>query len=145
MVIGIGPFVEELFYRGALQTQLRAVGTGVAAVGTTALLFTLGHIEPRTWLPIFLLALALGYVRALSGSFWPGLLLHAAFNGTALGMSLTSRAEDFSTIDGKLVLGSGAASAVLFAVAVWAGKRSATAQRARALDVIEVKADEALP
>jgi uncharacterized protein len=145
MVIGVGPFVEELFFRGALQTQLRAVGPGFAALGTTALLFTLGHIEPRTWLPIFLLALALGYVRSLSGSFWPGLLLHGAFNGTALGMSLTSRAEDQAMLDPKLVIGSGAAALLLFGVAAWAGKKSEAAQRARALDVVQVKGDEALP
>jgi membrane protease YdiL (CAAX protease family) len=145
MVVGVGPFVEELFFRGAIQTQLRAVGPGFAALGTTALLFTLGHPEPRNWLPLLFLSVALGYVRALSGSLWPGLLLHGAFNGTALGMSLTSRAEDQGTLDPRLVIGSGALSLLLFAVAAWAGKKSASAQRARALDVVEVKGDEALP
>ncbi|HEY3495771.1 MAG TPA: CPBP family intramembrane glutamic endopeptidase, partial [Polyangiaceae bacterium] len=145
MVIGVGPFVEELFFRGALYTVLRSVGSAFAAVGTTALLFTLGHLEPRTWLPIFTLAVALGYVRALSGSFWPGLLLHAAFNGTALGMSLSTRGDELAPIDAKIVIGSSAASVVLLGLTAWIGKKSAAAARARALDEIGPSGGEALP
>ena len=145
MVIGVGPFVEELFYRGALYTALRSAGSAFAAIGTTALLFTLGHIEPRTWLPIFLLAIALGYVRALGGSFWPSLLLHGAFNGTALLMSLSSRGEEVMNLDPRLVIGSSAASVALLALATWFGRSSSAAQRARALDTTPVAADEAVP
>jgi membrane protease YdiL (CAAX protease family) len=145
MVIGVGPFVEELFYRGALHTVLRSVSTTFAAIGTTALLFTLGHLEPRTWLPIFALAVALGHVRALSGSIWPGLLLHGAFNGTALGMSLASRGDESAHIDNQLLIGSSLFSAVLLLALTWAGKRSAAAARARALDEADAKGDEALP
>jgi uncharacterized protein len=146
MVIGLGPFVEELFYRGALHTVLRSVGSSFAAIGTTALLFTLGHLEPRTWLPIFTLAIALGYVRALGGSLWPGLVLHAAFNGTALGVSLSSRAETIATsIDGKVVAASSVASLLLLALAAWIGKKSPAAERARALDEAGDKSANAVP
>ena len=144
MVIGAGPFVEELFFRGALHTALRSVGSTFTAVGTTALLFTLGHLEPRTWLPIFTLAIALGYVRAQSGSLWPGLLLHGAFNGTALGMSLSTHGDESAVVDPKIVLGSSAASLLLLGLATWIARRSASAARARALDAVAPSGDEAL-
>ena len=78
------PFVEELFFRGALFTPLLRSGPAFLAVWTTSLAFALAHAEPRNWPPLFLVALVLGELRRLGGSIWSGVALHAAFNAATL-------------------------------------------------------------
>ncbi len=80
----IVPFVEELFFRGALFTPLLRNGPAFVAVWTTSLAFALAHAEPRNWAPLFLVALVLGELRRLGGSIWSGVALHAAFNAATL-------------------------------------------------------------
>jgi membrane protease YdiL (CAAX protease family) len=80
----LGPCVEEFFFRGALFGALRR-GHGALVTGATvAACFALGHLDLRLFLPLFVAALALGEVRECSGSIWPGIALHGAFNGTTL-------------------------------------------------------------
>jgi hypothetical protein len=79
------PLAEELFFRGALFTALSRSGPAFVAIWTTSLAFTLAHLDPRTWAPLFLVALVLGWLRRVAGSIWPGVALHAAFNATTLG------------------------------------------------------------
>jgi membrane protease YdiL (CAAX protease family) len=75
-----GPVVEEMFFRGGILRNLRRVHpSGLTLLGTS-LLFAAAHLDPRNFLPIFLGGLAMGYVRILSGSIWPAILLHATFN-----------------------------------------------------------------
>jgi membrane protease YdiL (CAAX protease family) len=128
-----GPFAEELFFRGALFTALRPHATAAATVGTTGLLFTLLHPEPRHWLPILALSLVLGYVRAESGSLWPALGVHAGFNATGVGMELGTRGETERALGLSLVvLGSLASLGLLAWMRVLGqGER---ARRARELD-----------
>ncbi len=135
LVVGFaGPFVEELLYRGALFTGLRGTaGAGSAAV-TTGLLFTIVHPEPRFWPPIFLLAGCLGFLRAVSGSLWPGVLMHGAFNGTAVVMTFSAgKADDFEQRL-PIVIGSFVVALVLIALVAYLARGSAIAERARALD-----------
>lgn len=135
LVVGFaGPFVEELLYRGALFTGLRGTaGAGSAAV-TTGLLFTIIHPEPRFWPPIFLLAGCLGFLRAVSGSLWPGVLMHGAFNGTAVVMTFSAgKADDFEQRL-PIVIGSFVVAVVLIALVAYLARGSAIAERARALD-----------
>jgi membrane protease YdiL (CAAX protease family) len=80
-IVLVGPLVEELVFRGALFGPMtRRHGTRVV-VGWTSVIFAVVHIEPRVLLPIFLLGLAMGFLRAASGSLWPSLLFHVGFNG----------------------------------------------------------------
>jgi membrane protease YdiL (CAAX protease family) len=134
MVALAGPFVEELFFRGALYTGLRAKNRIFAAAGTSAALFTLSHPEPRTWAPILALAAAITYLRVAGGSLWPGLLLHAGFNGTAVAMSFLSGGSPEFHTEGRLVAVSAAVALVLLALAVLIARRSESAARARAVD-----------
>jgi membrane protease YdiL (CAAX protease family) len=82
----IGPFAEELFYRGLGVRVLSAFGA-VVAVGGTAILFGLAHGIPVALPPLVFLALGLAWVRLRSGSVWPGVIAHSAFN--ALGVTYT--------------------------------------------------------
>jgi membrane protease YdiL (CAAX protease family) len=80
----LAPFVEELFFRGALHARL-APGRKAVPVGiTTAACFTLSHAEPRIWPSLLLIGLALAVLRRASESLVPCYLLHAAFNATTL-------------------------------------------------------------
>jgi membrane protease YdiL (CAAX protease family) len=140
-----GPFVEELLYRGALYTGLRRTASAPSAAMTTGLLFTLIHLEPRSWLPIFLLACCLGYVRAASGSLWPGVLLHAAFNGSTLALTWIGPRAETLWLAPTFVAGSSVAALLLILLSARLAQRSDLAGRARALDAREPSSDGATP
>jgi len=78
------PFIEELFYRGALFSALLRSGPAFVAIWTTSIAFVLAHQEPRNWAPLLLVALVLGELRRRGRSIWAGVALHAAFNATTL-------------------------------------------------------------
>src|SRR5205085_2022064 len=80
----IGPLVEELLFRGALFGPLAKRHPLSTVIVASAGMFAFVHLEPRIIPPIFLLGLAMGGLRAMSGSLLPSLLFHFAFNGTEL-------------------------------------------------------------
>lgn len=136
IVVGLaGPFVEELLYRGALFTALRPASGAASVIVTTGLLFVVIHAEPRYWPIIAVVAAVLGIVRAVSGSLWPSVLLHGAFNGTAMLMQFAGqKADDFAQKPATVAVSGAVALVSLFAITRLA-KSSALAERARALDV----------
>ncbi len=84
-VIAILPAIgEELVFRGALQNLLiRKFGSNRGIV-LTALLFTLIHRQFYNILPMFLLALLLGYVYYLTGSLLTTIAMHLLNNALSL-------------------------------------------------------------
>ncbi len=86
----VGPVVEEVFFRGALYRNLRRVHPPSLTLFGMSLLFAAAHLDARTFLPDFLGGLAMGYVRILSGSLWPAILLHAAFNTASMLVAVRS-------------------------------------------------------
>jgi uncharacterized protein len=80
----VGPVVEEVFFRGGIFRILRRThSAGITLLGIS-LLFAGAHRDLRNALPDFLGGLAMGYVRTMSGSIWPAILLHVAFNATTV-------------------------------------------------------------
>ncbi len=79
-VVLAGPLLEEVLFRGAIFRPLREANAPWKTVLFTAGLFALVHIDPRRMVPIFILGLMLGYLRAASGSLIPPVLLHMGFN-----------------------------------------------------------------
>lgn len=81
------PIAEELFFRGALMgwMMLRRFPRW-AVILLPALLFAVMHLNPVGMLPIFFLALLLGYLRWASGSLWPSVGLHICNNLLVLGI-----------------------------------------------------------
>lgn len=81
------PIAEELFFRGALMgwMMLRRFPRW-AVILLPALLFAIMHLNPVGMLPIFFLALLLGYLRWASGSLWPSVGLHICNNILVLGI-----------------------------------------------------------
>lgn len=111
------PFVEELFFRGALFTPLLRSGPALVAVWTTSVAFALAHAEPRNWAPLFLVALVLGELRRLGGSIWSGVALHAAFNAATLLFVFITRPVEVKPQGGSWQLAS--IGCVLCVLGVW--------------------------
>jgi CAAX protease family protein len=86
----IGPFVEELFFRGGLLRNLRRTHGSALTLFGVSLLFAAAHLDARNFLPDFLGGLAMGYVRILSGSLWPAIFLHGAFNSASVYVAITA-------------------------------------------------------
>lgn len=78
------PIAEEAFFRGPLFRWLFASLGAAGAIALTSVCFTLSHAETRTFPALGVVALTLGWLRHRSGSLWPCVLLHGAFNATTL-------------------------------------------------------------
>ena len=88
MIVVIGPFTEEVFFRGfifpALRTRL-GLGWALAASGA---IFAVFHVDPKVMLPIFVTGVMLAWLYHKTGSIWPPLVAHALQNALALAVSL---------------------------------------------------------
>jgi membrane protease YdiL (CAAX protease family) len=85
----VAPVVEELMFRGVGYTLLEPLGKHVAIVGT-GLAFGLVHGLFEGFAIIFAFGIGLAYLRSRTDSIYPCVLLHSAFNGTALILGLTT-------------------------------------------------------
>lgn len=88
LIVGVlTPLAEELFFRGALMgwMMLRRFPRW-RVILLPALLFAIMHLNPVGILPIFFLALLLGYLRWATGSLWPSVALHMFNNLLVLGI-----------------------------------------------------------
>ncbi len=138
IVVALGPFLEEVFFRGALvQPLLRRHGAGLV-IAFTAAFFAVAHLQWQMFLPIFVVGVALGLLRVASGSIVPSILLHATFNAAPF-VALVQAARigekpADEPISIALVAGTTAASLVLFAAVAFLARSSAQAAAARAKD-----------
>ncbi|HEX7010152.1 MAG TPA: CPBP family intramembrane glutamic endopeptidase [Phycisphaeraceae bacterium] len=82
--VGVAPVVEEVLYRGLLQTVLlRTIGPQHRwrVVLLAAMVFTAMHQVPWQALPgLLVLGVAVGWLYEKSGSLWPSIGVHAGFN-----------------------------------------------------------------
>jgi membrane protease YdiL (CAAX protease family) len=85
----VGPIAEELTFRGLGFYLLERFGQ-TAAVVVLGIMFGLWHglVEALPVLVVF--GLCLAYLRSRTGSIYPGMILHAAFNAAALGLAVTT-------------------------------------------------------
>lgn len=83
-VVLVGPFAEELAFRGVIAGALRQrFGTRVAIVGSAAV-FSLYHVTPWALVPTFLLGMALAWLAFDRKTLWPAIVLHALYNGVVV-------------------------------------------------------------
>jgi membrane protease YdiL (CAAX protease family) len=88
------PFCEEYFFRGVVQPGFRRAGLGsVGAVGLTAALFSLFHLQPVKLVPLLELGLLFGLLRLRTRSLWPAIAAHSGNNSVTALLFLTSGAE----------------------------------------------------
>ncbi|MBI2252073.1 MAG: CPBP family intramembrane metalloprotease [Armatimonadetes bacterium] len=76
----LGPFFEEIIFRGFLYTNLRKVLGFKTSLLLTAFIFSLIHGDLGATLPIFMLGAILTYLYEYSGSIVPGMVLHSLWN-----------------------------------------------------------------
>lgn len=76
----LAPLSEELLFRGIIQGELRRAMPEWLAVVVQAVLFALFHMQAIQVLYVFLPALALGAMYAVTRSFWVPVLMHVVFN-----------------------------------------------------------------
>jgi membrane protease YdiL (CAAX protease family) len=85
VVATLGPFVEELLFRGVLLSALMQRCRAGWAIAGCSLLFGLVHLPGLDWhwfaLPdLILLAALLAWLRLRSASIWPAVLAHSCNN-----------------------------------------------------------------
>ncbi|HYT33929.1 MAG TPA: CPBP family intramembrane glutamic endopeptidase [Ktedonobacteraceae bacterium] len=77
----VAPFCEEIFFRGFVFAGLcKAMPVGWAIV-CSSLLFALAHADPGSFTVLFIIGLALAFLRWRTKSLWPCIFLHALNNG----------------------------------------------------------------
>lgn len=84
-VVGVGPLVEELLFRGVLLSALLHRWPVGWSMLISALLFAVVHLPSMQWawyaLPdLALLALGLAWLRLRANSLWPAVLAHGVNN-----------------------------------------------------------------
>jgi membrane protease YdiL (CAAX protease family) len=85
VIVAVLPgFVEELLFRGYLQSRLLRRWPPLLAVGVSALVFSAAHLDPIHVLGVIPLGLWLGTIAWRAESVWPAMLCHAVNNIVAV-------------------------------------------------------------
>lgn len=88
MTVGITPIIEELIFRGLLQSTIRGITRKPwVAILVTSILFASNH-PPTHVFAIFFLSVAIGYSYEKSGSLIRAIFVHILFNGLSVLMTL---------------------------------------------------------
>lgn len=82
----LAPLAEETFFRGLLQSALRArMRRPWAAIFITSAFFALIHTSTPQAVPaLFILAVGMGYNYERTGRLYPAILIHAIFNAVMI-------------------------------------------------------------
>jgi len=84
----VTPFLEELLFRGLLQTTFRSVmrtkHAAWIAIALTSVIFAMMHAIPTHWPTLFVLGLCMGYSYEKSGSLYRPIFIHAIFNAISI-------------------------------------------------------------
>lgn len=89
-IVSITPaLVEELAFRGVIQSGLERVFQAREAWLIQAALFSVLHLMPIVFPSHFAMGLCFGWMRLRSRSLYPGMLLHAAWNALVLSTELS--------------------------------------------------------
>jgi membrane protease YdiL (CAAX protease family) len=79
----IAPFCEEVFFRGFVFPGLRNSMSVGWAILVSSLLFAIAHTDPGSFPVLFVIGLALAFLRLRTRSIWPCILLHMLNNSIA--------------------------------------------------------------
>lgn len=85
----LAPLMEEIFFRGMVQSMLRQwLGNPWAAVIVASVLFTVVHGTPAHWPSLLALAIVLGYNYERTGRLWSSITIHMLFNVVSISETL---------------------------------------------------------
>jgi membrane protease YdiL (CAAX protease family) len=121
----VAPLCEEVAFRGHLAAAFHARHRPAFAIGVTALLFALLHLDPIRAPALLLLGATYGWLAWRTGSIWPAVAAHATNNATAAAIALALPAPAPADADPTLgmALVGVALGSVGFALAVAAFRR----------------------
>jgi membrane protease YdiL (CAAX protease family) len=77
----VAPICEETFFRGFVFMGLSRVMPLGWAIVLSSFLFALAHGDPGSFAVLFIIGLALAFLRWRTQSLWPGIFLHFLNNG----------------------------------------------------------------
>jgi membrane protease YdiL (CAAX protease family) len=83
VLILLGPFAEELFFRGLGVRVLMLYG-GLVAILVTGVIFGLVHGVLGAIPPLVLFGIGFAWIRLRSASVWPVFIGHATYNGLGI-------------------------------------------------------------
>lgn len=88
IVAGIcGPICEEIFFRGfVFAGLLRRFNKAGATIGSAGL-FALFHVDPATYIPVFIFGIVLAWLYQQTRSIWPCIVVHGLHNLTAISIA----------------------------------------------------------
>lgn len=106
----LAPLLEELLYRGIVQTAIGELISGERASATvrwmaimiTSLLFIASHIAVGSWhaLPaLFVLSLVLGWLVERHGKLWPAIVVHMIFNAANIALTFALVLSDTTPVE----------------------------------------------
>lgn len=131
-LVVVMPVCDELFFRGALFTPLKRGRRAESVILATAAYDTLlGGASPREIASILATALAISWIRGVSGSVFPSIAARVAFFGVQVVPIVIGREPQFS---GAVALGGVMVAALSLAGIAAVGRRSALALGARLED-----------
>jgi membrane protease YdiL (CAAX protease family) len=82
----VAPLIEELMFRGRMQTAFERRLGRVPGILVTTVVFAVVHLTAYKVPNMLLSGIVLGAAVSLTGSIWAGVILHAANNGIAVFM-----------------------------------------------------------
>lgn len=89
LLVAVVPVMEEMLFRGLLQTSLRGLLPGYwPAIFISSAIFTMVHAMPTHWLALFALSCAMGYAYERSGSLFRPIFIHVLFNAASVAAML---------------------------------------------------------
>jgi len=141
IVVLAGPFLEEVFFRGALFRPMRRENPPFGVILVSSVLFAFAHRDQNIFFPIALVGMTMGLLRFMSGSLLPSALMHMTFNGVSFWSVYASFHEGNKTSDESLpplwiIAATSLASLGLIVAACVLGARSQTARESRAEDLV---------
>jgi membrane protease YdiL (CAAX protease family) len=89
------PLAEEFLYRGVLFGFISRQASNLTAIWVTAIIFGIAHYDVANSVGTGILGLALGWFRSHTGSIWPSVCLHAAFNTFGFVLIMTPLSSTF--------------------------------------------------
>ena len=93
VVVLLGPFAEEVFFRG-LGVRALAVFGSIAAILVSGVVFGLVHGILGALPPLAFFGVGLAWVRLRSASVWPSIIAHAGYNGLGILLLVVAWATD---------------------------------------------------
>jgi hypothetical protein len=105
LAVVVAPILEEVMFRGLLQTAIQHVAqleNRWAAIAFATIFFTLVHMDvasPLALPTLAMLSLGLGWIYERTGNLWASIGVHALFNASQITLTLwASSAEQGQTV-----------------------------------------------